>query len=544
MCVFLIFTTYNRNTMFQETNKNPSSELFSGVSNILVGKPLKDYLDPKKWHNQFREQVFKNIDEKVFKELYSDGHGAPGSSAAALVSMMVIKELQGISDKQLFEQCRYNLLVRAAIGLVNLTDNVPVESTYYLFRKRIYNYWEETGTDLLSVVFSHVTQSQALTFKINGEQVRMDSKNIGSNIAHLSRYEIVHTTLRMFFKSLDKKQLRNIPKRYKNSVQEISTEKVQQILDMENREQISKRLEYLGGVIHKLIQVFHHLSDKPYELLKRVFDDQYIIEQETQVVKLRPNAQIKSSSVQSPHDPDSAYRNKRGKTVKGYNVNVTETAAEDSLNLITDIQVEAANVNDDEFMVSAIQATEKITHQSVTKAYVDGGYQNPENELKLPNCDTVLTGLKGKKSRYILNQKDGILLVTDTKSEHVYFAQKASRNKNSSVQKWYIETEQGRRYFDENAIRSCEQRKIFESRTVEELNKRNNVEATIFHLACELRNNKVRYRGKIKTKFWALCRCMGINLVRITKFVQDFLLKISILRLFTDRSRLKIGAAC
>lgn len=49
--------------MFKETNKNPCTELLSGVSNILAGKPLKDYPNLKNWHNQFREQVFENIDE-------------------------------------------------------------------------------------------------------------------------------------------------------------------------------------------------------------------------------------------------------------------------------------------------------------------------------------------------------------------------------------------------------------------------------------------------------------------------------------------------
>ena len=33
-------------------------------------------------------------------------------------------------------------------------------------------------------------------FKVSGRSVRMDSKQIGSNIAWYSRYEIVHATLR------------------------------------------------------------------------------------------------------------------------------------------------------------------------------------------------------------------------------------------------------------------------------------------------------------------------------------------------------------
>lgn len=50
---------------------------------------------------------------------------------------MILKEALGLSDDQIFEQTRFNLLTRSAIGLINTDDMVPTESTYYLFRKRI-----------------------------------------------------------------------------------------------------------------------------------------------------------------------------------------------------------------------------------------------------------------------------------------------------------------------------------------------------------------------------------------------------------------------
>jgi hypothetical protein len=62
---------------------------------------------------------------------------------------MILKEAYGWSDLQLFEQCGFNLLVRSALGLANLNDQVPAESTYYLFRKRVYQHRETTGEDLL-----------------------------------------------------------------------------------------------------------------------------------------------------------------------------------------------------------------------------------------------------------------------------------------------------------------------------------------------------------------------------------------------------------
>ena len=53
---------------------------------------------------------------------------------------------------------------------------------------------------------------------------------------------------------------------------------------------------------------------------------------------------------------------------------VTETASDDPLNLITDVIVEKANVPDTEFVQPAIESTAEVTGQAVEKAYVDDAY--------------------------------------------------------------------------------------------------------------------------------------------------------------------------
>ena len=52
------------------------------------------------------------------------------------------------------------------------------------------------------------------------------------------------------------------------------------------------------------------------------------------------------------------------------------------------------------------------------------------------------------------------------------------------------------------------------------LQKRNNVQATIFQLGYHYPNAKSRYRGLIKHQMWANVRCLWVNFVRILKFVQ------------------------
>jgi hypothetical protein len=85
------------------------------------------------------------------------------------------------------------------LGLLSKDDQVPAESTYYLFRKRIVDHEKETGENLLEKAFSQLTGSQAADYKVSGKRLRMDSKLLGSNIAWCSRYELVHDALAVFF---------------------------------------------------------------------------------------------------------------------------------------------------------------------------------------------------------------------------------------------------------------------------------------------------------------------------------------------------------
>lgn len=59
-------------------------------------------------------------------------------------------------------------------------------SDYYLFRRRICDYEKEKGVNLMEKCFGHVTGEQVKVFKVSGRSVRMDSKQIGSNIAWYS----------------------------------------------------------------------------------------------------------------------------------------------------------------------------------------------------------------------------------------------------------------------------------------------------------------------------------------------------------------------
>jgi hypothetical protein len=506
--------------MFRKTDKESQVDLFAGVSSVLAKGSLKQYTDSKHWHNQFRNQIVSNIDETIYEVLFNKTTGAPNASISLLVGMMVIKEAFGWSDAQLFEQCKFNLLVRSALGLFNMNDALPAESTYYLLRKRIHEHHCQTGENLMELTFKQITRGQVQEFDINGHSIRMDSKLLSSNIAFYSRYEIIHHTLLRFYKVLDDRGKKRLTAKVRAQIKELSEEEPKKTVYRSNKSEIQSRLEYIGNLMYKLVRGFKNNQREQYQLLCRVFNEQYILTEDKQV-ELRPRADINSDSTQSPHDPDSTFRKKGDQKVKGYSVNVTETISDEPLNLITDVIVGKSNIPDTEFVQPAITSTIQVTDQEVNTVYVDGAYQSPNNNEYCKDIDMVFTGIQGFPSRYDLEMTPAGLLVTDTQTGKRYQAVLAKKNKNSKEDRWRIKTNSGCKYFNQMAIRASELRRAIKERPIEELHKRNNVEATIFQLSFFLRNNKSRYRGQFKHQTWAYARCLWINLVRISNFMKQ-----------------------
>jgi hypothetical protein len=167
--------------------------------------------------------------------------------------------------------------------------------------------------------FAQITSEQIKEFDVNGRSIRMDSKLLGSNIALFSRYEIIHRTLCMFVKTLDTAAKSMLSAADLEQLEDLATEEPLKTVYRSTREEIKGRLQPIGMMSYKLLTLFGNLQTESFQLLQRVFNEQYKIT-EDQRIELRPKEEISSSSVQSPHDPDSAYRNKGDQKVKGYSV--------------------------------------------------------------------------------------------------------------------------------------------------------------------------------------------------------------------------------
>ena len=541
--------------MFKRSASCSQPDLFSSFESHFKGAKQDRLNDPTAWHNLFYQHITSKVDEDVFSVLFDPNIGRPNAPIRHLVSMMILKEGFGWSDAHLpvrrtqtglFEQCRFNILVMRALGLMNLSDEVPGESTYYLLKQSLYAYQLRSGRDLVGETFFSLTKTQANTFGVLGQQIRMDSlpapdarqagKLIGSNIALCCRLQLVVCCLEEFWGSLDKDQKGRLPvcralHRTGRSVQDqqvlddLLKVKSHQVVYRLTSAEKGEKLQELGLLLSGLQETYTEKDSDHYGLIVRVFGDQYRVLSSPQEVLPKPPKEISSSSLQSAHDEDAAFRRKGEDKVKGYSVNLTETCDEDGLNLITDVEVKPATAPDNGFVQPAIERTQQVVGD-VLEVSMDGAYNDQSNAeyAKEQDKQFYYSGLQGTPGRFIYERTEDGVTVIDQQTGEVHIAQEYKPGK------YKIIMDGKPRYFKEQHIdnylkrkQTCLPRRT-RRRQVEALpdhirNRRNNVEASIFQLSYYTKDGKTRYRGLRPHQLWARCRGLWVNLVRIKNYL-------------------------
>ncbi len=502
--------------MFKKTIIEKQLGLHSSVTQHIEKSSYKIFSDSTSWFNVFFDQITSKIDETIFTSLFDKTKGAPNSSIRTLIAMMIIKDGQGWSDKELFEQCRFNLTVRKSMGILNLDEVIPCESTYYLLRKRIVEHQKDTSINLFTAVFNSITKAQILEFEVSGKSIRMDSKLIGSNIAFYSRYELIHKSFLKFLNAQPPKSLDLLSELEHKRISDLIKEDSSKTIYRSTKAEIKDKLTDIGLLIFNILNLPNNaVSTQEFKTLETVFNQQFKC-LENKEIEIRPKEEISAQSIQSPHDTECTFRKKNNEQTKGFSHNVTETCVPDKLNLIADVQTEPASAADNSYVISATDNSQKLFEDKIENIHTDGAYHSTDNQ-EYVNKNTInfyCTGMQGAPSRYNLTlQANGELSVIDLITNQEVTTVRAKNNK------YRIKAEKGYRYFSQKDIDNALIRKELDKIPAEINNKRNNVEATIFQLALHLRKDNTRYRGLIKNKIWAILRCLWINCARIAKFV-------------------------
>jgi hypothetical protein len=362
-------------TMFRK-NEPPRRPGPSSIQQQLPDK-LRERLE-NSWAPTFRDAVFYRIDEEPFAVLYSNQPSRPNAPVNVLVGMDILKAGFGWSDKELYDHLCFDLLTRHALALDELSIDLFDIRTIYNFRRRVREYAEKTDLNLMSQVFDQVTDEQLAAVGVQTGWQRMDSTQVLSNLAAMSRLELVVSVVQTVYRVLDEVS----QARWRERLTPYLSGRPQKVCYPIKANEVEAHLTTLGEVLVALAEelAVYAADSEAYGLVERVLREQYQVEPEGKVT-LRPGKEVSADSLQSPHDPDATFRVKGGKVYRGgYVVNASETCdPENPLQLITDVQVAPNQTDDAELLARSLdnQAEREI---EVEKATTDGGYTGPVAE--------------------------------------------------------------------------------------------------------------------------------------------------------------------
>lgn len=394
--------------MFQKNETHRQHSLFDSEQHLAPS--LREDLRTS-WAEMFYHEVFCRIDEELFSCLYSENVSRPNAPVNVLMAMDILKSGFGWSDRQLHEEVKFNVLVRHALGLKDLSKAPPRLRTLYNFRRRVRSYADKTGENLYARVFEQVTDEQLQAVGIETTWQRMDSTQVLSNLAQMSRLELIIATIRKIYMLMPAPMQARWAERLDEYIEKRPHEVVYSI-------PAGKAEEHLQELGQLLVELNEDLTEagsgsEAVALAERVLREQYEINAEgleekgveekgvEEKVRLRAPDEISAQSVQSPHDTEATYRRKGGQSYRGgYVANVSETCTEENdVQLICDVQVET-NATDDAALLKASlegQAGREIEIEQLT---TDGGYTGPRGEQACAGYEIELrpTRLRGGRS--------------------------------------------------------------------------------------------------------------------------------------------------
>lgn len=343
----------------------------------------------KTWADSFRRYALPLIDESQFAEFYCQDNGAPNKPVQIVLGTLILKDLFDLTDLQALEQLEFNLLWQHALRL-QPTEAHLCQKTLHNFRARL------MASDGGKLVFTSATDSILGLLGTVVSRQRLDSTQILSNIARLTRLGLFCETIRKFLRSLrnhHRRLFKRVPagllSRYlKLEEGELKDTAYQDVCSSRGL----ARLEVCARDVWRLLDRFggtKAASLDAFGLLQRLLDEQCdVVEQysaadedraegEAPVVVKNPK-EVASDSLQSPHDPDVTYSGHKG---KGYAVQVQETCHEENdVEIITHVDVTPACEADSKHTTVALDETASRNVQP-DELIADAGYGSTENAI-------------------------------------------------------------------------------------------------------------------------------------------------------------------
>ncbi len=279
--------------MYRENRKHLQPSLMSDVT--MMSKAQRERLE-QSWAGPFREYCFKQIDESIFAVLYSDVPSRPNVPINVLVGLEILKSGLGWSDEELYDSFLFDMQVRYAVGYESLNDGTFTIRSLYHFRRRLSQYHQEQGVNLLEVAFEAITDEQVKRLNVRTKTLRMDSTQIASDIRESSRLHLLVEGVNRLYRILDdgeKAAYASLCEAY------IQTETKRYVYGIKGPGAVDEAIKDIGITLAQMLSDLkeRHGSHPVYQTVQRLFDDNYRIEADGVEPKAQQRDRVRRSAV-------------------------------------------------------------------------------------------------------------------------------------------------------------------------------------------------------------------------------------------------------
>lgn len=343
----------------------------------------------KSWAHAFRTHALPLIDEEQFRPFFHDDNGRPNKSVRLVVSVLLLKDINDLTDAETLEQLEWNSAWHYALD-VEPEHAHTCQKTLHNFRAKLLS--NDQGAQL----FEETTSRLIVAAKLKTGRQRLDSTHTISNIKVLTRLGLFTSTITKFLEAL-RAAFPGLCRRIDAELRERYLDREGYFSDARGSE-APRRLEQAALDLYSLVsQHAEHraVAAMPsFQLLERLYRDQCEPPDSATPVTIKLLERPLSSSLQSPTDPDVTYGHKG----KGYEVQITETCeADNPFQAITAVAVNHANQSDQHALVPAIEQVERTSGAAPSVLFADAGYGSGDNLVAAEARGTDLQAPIGAK---------------------------------------------------------------------------------------------------------------------------------------------------
>jgi hypothetical protein len=482
----------------------------------------------------FYKEIFCRIPEPLFAQLYDDSPATrPNAPVNRLVAALILQHFRDWTFDELIDRLMFDLKVRAALGLWTLEETAFCRATLFNFQNRMRDHMASTGQDLFQAVFDLLTQEQLERFGLKSTTQRCDSTQMGSNIRAFTRIELLVEVVLRMWRVLGETGQAQYAEQFERYVKSKTSGK---FLYQLRRSEFEAALEQLGHFYAWMAEALkaEYGDTEIYRIVCRLFAEQFTRVEEK--VALRPGAEIRSDSIQSPDDLDATYREKDGEPFHGFVLHATETAdPENPLQLVTDVVVEPNNRDDSRILHDRLPAMKEKTPDLV-ELHTDATYGSEDNdrqeaELGIAHAQTAIRGQVSPAPMQIERDDSGGFRIrcfaghmvtgglTPTRFKAAFPASCCAGCPFAAQCPAQRMAHGGRTHYftEDHLLRQARHRRLQEL-PEERRTLRANVEATMRQFNAPCRNGKLRTRGLHAGRRYGFLRAVGINFGRIYRY--------------------------